>query len=543
MSTLSEWASRERAARPGLTHSVDPNRPPLSEGLALAGITFALSLLLGLHMVLQLHIVPDDTIARVANAYYVLFSREPHLGAIGFVWNPLPSLLELPLTVLRPLWPPLVADGFAGNIVSAGFAALGALYMNRILARIGLGRLWRLLFSALYLLNPLILFYGANGMSDAMMVATFLAAWEGAIAYLQHRRLGSLAAAALWLAVAFLIRYEAVPFAFMLAGGMLLGLYWQRRPAPEIEGALTIFLTPIVYVGAWWVYMNWLIMKNPLYFMNSAYGNASSVGTGSYYYFGLAGVTHHLLAAFLYAAQFALLFWPVVPGAIGALLLMRRKGRSSLGPLLLLGTVAVAGLQMLMLYLGKSAGWDRFFITYVPGGFLLIAFLFSHVSVHRRAVAGIAAALVLLVGDVGTLVALQNPILGHGDSVYIASVLSSQPISSGNGQFRTIASYIDAHPRLVVLLDTFSLWGVVLASRNPKQFVITSDLNFQSLLHYPGGRVSSFLVPQPKGIAQLDAINRAYPKLWSGSVPWARLVHQFPGPSHVRLFRITPNAP
>ena len=40
----------------------------------------------------QSGLVPGDALSRVANGYYTLFSRDPHLAAVGFVWNPLPSL-------------------------------------------------------------------------------------------------------------------------------------------------------------------------------------------------------------------------------------------------------------------------------------------------------------------------------------------------------------------------------------------------------------------------------------------------------------------
>ncbi|WP_415635168.1 hypothetical protein, partial [Propionibacterium acidifaciens] len=50
-------------------------------------------------------LVFPDAMSRVANGYYVLFSRDPHLAAIGFVWNPLPSLAAIPLLLATPLWP------------------------------------------------------------------------------------------------------------------------------------------------------------------------------------------------------------------------------------------------------------------------------------------------------------------------------------------------------------------------------------------------------------------------------------------------------
>ena len=60
-----------------------------------------------------------DAMSRVGNACYVLFSRDPHLPAIGFVWNPLPSLVLLPILPLKSVAPWLVTHGFAGAIQSA----------------------------------------------------------------------------------------------------------------------------------------------------------------------------------------------------------------------------------------------------------------------------------------------------------------------------------------------------------------------------------------------------------------------------------------
>src|SRR5919204_6676355 len=76
-------------------------------------------LALGAYLDLVAHVIVGDAWSRVGNAYYVLFSRDPHLAAIGFVWSPLPSLLELPLVVLHGVSPALVSEGFAGSILSA----------------------------------------------------------------------------------------------------------------------------------------------------------------------------------------------------------------------------------------------------------------------------------------------------------------------------------------------------------------------------------------------------------------------------------------
>ena len=55
----------------------------------------------------------QDGVSRVAIANRILFSRDPHLAAVGFVWSPLPELVLVPLVALKSLWPALVQEAFA----------------------------------------------------------------------------------------------------------------------------------------------------------------------------------------------------------------------------------------------------------------------------------------------------------------------------------------------------------------------------------------------------------------------------------------------
>src|SRR5688572_23128027 len=65
----------------------------------------------GAVLMLRYNIFEPDAPNRVANAGFALHSRDPHLSAIGFVWNPLPSLVELPLVWLSQWWPILKYAG------------------------------------------------------------------------------------------------------------------------------------------------------------------------------------------------------------------------------------------------------------------------------------------------------------------------------------------------------------------------------------------------------------------------------------------------
>jgi len=92
-------------------------RRRISDDWLVAILALVLYLGVGAWLISQDIIFPDS-MSRVANGYYVVFSRDPHLAAIGFVWNPLPSLAAIPLLLLSPLIPVLASKAFAGVIVS-----------------------------------------------------------------------------------------------------------------------------------------------------------------------------------------------------------------------------------------------------------------------------------------------------------------------------------------------------------------------------------------------------------------------------------------
>jgi hypothetical protein len=158
-----------------------------------------------------------------------------------------------------------------------------------------------------------------------------------------------------------------------------------------------------------------------------------------------------------------------------------------------------------------------------------------------------AVALILVLGDVGTVVALEHPLLGKLDGQVLKMAAQDRAMTNtGNNPLTNslpVVRYVNSHPHLTILADTFIDWPVVVRSHQESQFVITSDYDFASILENPRGRVSAILVPQPVGVARLDAINRAWPGLWAGQVPWTRLIKDFPGGVHYRLYKVLPTAP
>jgi len=487
-----------------------------------------------------------DTLAHLANAYYVLFSRDPHPAAIGFIWNPLPSMLALPLVALKGLWPELATRGIAADLVTALCGGVTVFYWLRLMRRVGLPRRLRWTVTALFALNPAIAFYAANGMSDLILMAALVAAVDGLWGYLHEESVPDLLASGVWVAVGFLTRYDAVIWAVVVAGMAALALgrapYQGAAPAERwewVRGFLLLWLTPLTYAATAWIFANWAIMHDPLYFLRGAYSNTAQNATGHYAWAPLAAA-RSLGGALAFIAHQTLLFPPVALGALALLGygLVGRGARHRDALILVAAALGVPLLQVLLLSRGESDGWLRYFISYVPFGFLTVVYALRLVPPGRAGRAawtlGLAA---LAAGDVASFSAALTP-RWHFRYETPATFAEVDPI----------VAYLDAHPRLTVLTDSFLAFPIVLRVHRPARLVITSDRDFTQALNHPRGRVDAVLVPEPQktGLGQLDAVNVRYPTLWRSGEPWARLTAQFPLRAyssedyHWRLYSLRP---
>lgn len=110
---------------------------------------------------------------------------------------------------------------------------------------------------------------------------------------------------------------------------------------------------------------------------------------------------------------------------------------------------------------------------------------------------------------------------------------------------REIAGYLDGlHlPAGAVLVDAFSGFAIVAQSDDPRQFVITPDQDFRAVLANPQAfGVRYLLAPGRAGNGLLDALNVAYPTLWSDGAGFAAPERTFAGrggSGEWALYRVT----
>lgn len=525
-------------------------------------------------VVLGAHSIIGDAWSRVANAYYVLYSRDPHLAAMGFVWNPLPSLAVLPLLPFKVVWPDMVATGFAGCIVSAACMAGAVWQIHGIATDWGVRRSARLLVVLTFAFNPMILYYAANGMSEAMFLLTLLIAVRYLARWGTSGEIVPLVVAGLAMAAAYMTRYEAVVAAVGAAGAVVI-LSALRRAGPIRErikeGAAdaTVFATPFATGFVGWAVASWLIVRDPFQQFTSVYGVVSQLAVAQ----GAVSQTtgQGTSSAYLWIAHQMLGLEPgmVIIGvlALGAML----RGRHSL--VLAAGAIlgSVVAFAVFGFLTGRTLGWLRYSIAMIPLASVLALAVLAPVSGRqalripgwrkpwptpraRRWVgraAGVAAvALVILAVPIGGLTMLdpsQNPPDG-GEAFQLRPILYPNEVRdqyTPQGQYdvgRQASTYLDALQlgNGQVLVDGAMGFPTILESRNPTQFITTPDRDFQQALLDPASfGVKYLLVPEDVGYQSLDAINRAYPGIYESGAGIAILVTEFSaGGNNYRLYRV-----
>ena len=493
-----------------------------------------------------------DAQARLANAYYMLFSRDPHLAAIGFVWNPLPSFVVLPLLAFKSLWPPLASRAFAGNIMSALFMAGSAVLLNGTLADMGVRRPIRWTITALYGLNPMILYYGANAMSEGLFLFTLLLATRHLARWLHQENLKALIVAGSALGVAYLARNEAV-FAAVCGGSLVSAVAWHRARGPLTRRLLAaatdcvIFCAPFAVAFVGWAVTSWVIVGSPFQQFSSIYGTSSQLkvmnqlsGPG-----GFVSNPSGLMARELVALSPGLLLIAVVAMVQAA----RNKDVRFLAAPAILG--AVLAFAVLAFLAGKTAGWFRYYLTELPLASLMVGGIMtgsplgrvggSTVTPRLRSLLSCVAATAVLTPAVLTCgQAMMDLHVGREEALHLEfiavpdSKLTAEQIGDKHrwADSTAVARYLDRR-RLAhgsVLVDNFSpcVPYMILGSHYPEQFVIPNDRDYQRVLADPPTfHASYFLVPAIAGFGALDAVNRAYPTMYTDGAGIATLVNEF----------------
>lgn len=489
----------------------------------------------------------SDGISRVANAFYVLYSRDPHLGAIGFVWNPLPSFINLIFLLFYPWFPAMATKGIAGLLMSAMFASLTAVLITRTFLKRGLSIISAVLFSLLFCLNPMVFIFGFNGLSDAPFMFFIILSIFYFLNWLDDNKIGDLAIASFGLALAFWCRYEAVPFGFSIAlCAVIVVLFVHKHYLPPNEtplqykwsragAVLSVIATPLLYSILLWILLNAIIMGNPFYFLEGEYSNISQI-EGHLDNPVFAAMINNPLNAFIYAMQKAAVFSLPLLSILVLKLLNRRLFQWD--TLILLGMVlSVPALQVIMLVKGTTLAWLRYFIYVLPVSFAWLPYELSKIRRKWQ----VMIPLVAMIANFAVLsYVITQPQIAPDENTFLQNSFGKRNQTYyDQRQWADIAEYLDKNYfEDNILVDSFSAYFIILQSKYPGRFYISSDYDFHFAISNPQKYdIDYMLIPKPGSASVISAINNAYPNLFEHGAEWAELEKDFDG--KWRLYKMT----
>jgi hypothetical protein len=516
-------------------------------------LTGAVYLVAGALLVFRYDSIQGDALAHVNNGALTILSRDPHMAAVGFVWNPLPSFLAVPILLFRPLFPALLSQGFAGNIISAATGAACAGVLLGILRDWGLSKWVRWILVLAFALHPLVLYYGANGMTEAPYLLFLLLSCRYLGRWLRTRATADLVACGVALGVGYFVRYE------VLAAGAGVGLLvlvcryvWSsggfRTRARESIADFGIVIAPIAFAFVAWAVASFIIVGSAFEQFTSVYGNTSqlSVNGGQLGAPSGLGALHFVVRQLLLLSA-ALPVAVVLPLIVGYI----RRESAILAPWAVFGSILA--FQALAYERGQEAGWLRYYIVVIPLVILAAATLLvdrrrdvKQMSWARLPVALIASA-IALAGVISGTGIVRDTQLAREETEMLGAVLDRGSASqfqkdslSHWKNARDVANYVESlHPgRGKVLIDSFQGFVVTTQAKNLKMFVVTSDRDFKPILADPQTfKIKYIVVPdQTRGV--LDAINRAYPTMYDSGAGIATLQKEFKSDSNFPDFRV-----
>lgn len=528
--------------------------------LSCFGIYFAVAWLLNM----TYHAFTDDAFSHMANGFYILYSRDPHLAAVGFVWPPLPSMAAMVLLLGNHLWPALSHNDMAGSIVSALAMAGAAFQIVASMREWGASRIPRLLLTACFVLNPMVLLYAGNGMTEALYVFTLVASTRYLLRWIHKGDLRSLAYSGIAVACSYLVRYESVgalALAALVVGVVSFSRAHGTRESRFKTGLadLMIFTAPAIVTIAGWAITSYVITGSFFAELTSVYGDLAGVKNElSLNLHGRALYELHTVVALA-------LFLPALLVASIAVAIARRDARI-LAPMALLGGAYAT--DLILFLKGDITASFRYFIVGLPFGVFLLGSLVAAIGKPRpapdhtanpprlgrtaievsRAVGAIMLIVAIMVPTAATTwSALLNPNVGTYEELQIGWIFHAHPSAAdvaNENNYNWVLAIGDWFTRRHlpdgdVLTDAAScMSNLITTIAQPKVFVIPNDRDYQRILADPISFHTQYILePNPSGYAH-TFLSGEYPTLWNTGAGFTKMVHEFPSRAACPAYRL-----
>lgn len=563
---------RRNPSPPDGDHGAPPRRRLRrpSETFVLFAAAFVLYLLVA-GLLIHFNVVFTDAISRVANAFYVLFSRDPHLPAMGFVWNPLPSFVLLPILPFKSIFPGLVVYGAAGSIQSALSMAGAVAGISVCLRKLAVRPVPRRILVALFAVQPMILLYAGSGQSEPMLLLFLVLTTSALISWTLDRQPGHLVGAGMALGLAYVTRYESGAPAIAVAVLVALVTFgsttgsWGYRIRLALNDVVLV-ATPFLFGFFLWAASAKILVGEWFPTFGSKYGNSAQVADAAQWIQQATGTTFGQTLEYLGRQMFGLApLFAVLVAATLVLAVRRRTVTVLVAPVVFGSVMAFCALVLLM---GASFGWLRFQITIIPLTVLMagavVAALSNRPGQHRasahaapadrrwprrRTTVAVTTAVLLAVGFAIPVQAwvLTDPTLNLArEEAPVLSGLLFPDLPGSNPSLlqmyqteREISAYLDqlGPGDGSVLTDSAYAFPIITSSENPHTYVISSDFDFQAAVDDPAGHHIQYLLVRSD--SRSDAVQIKWPGVFDDGAGIATLARTWDGVGgHWRLYHV-----
>jgi hypothetical protein len=450
---------------------------------------------------------------------------------------------------LVQLYKPLATSALAGSIVTAFFAAGTAVLIYKNCIHFKVPNWATYLMVVLYAFNPFIFLYGSNGMSEAIFIFFIVLTITELVRWIGDEKWMHLVWMGIAMALAFLTRYEAIPFAaavfltlaFFAIKKCRLQLKSERDNNDDnnsddgngkgksirsyFEGTAIVVFMPLVTSVVLWVLVNWVIMGDPLYFMTSQY--SASVQAEVNLPSNIQAIVGDAGAVFIFVLKKSIAFVPLLIFILLLRIYDKRFLRWETFMLLALA-FSITAFHFVSIYTGGSSyGWLRFFVYPLPVALAWLLYEFSKINGKSPSFNKLAASfccVALVISNVLIGAVLNNSSIASEE--YNTYMQGEQNVQVQE----EVADYINENcSDGIILMDSFQTWYVIMNLDSTGNLITTCSYPFEAALEDPSGYNVKYIltIANYGGLGVLDAVNVRYPDLYENGADWCTLVMEW----------------
>lgn len=426
----------------------------------------------------------------------------PGFAQLGGIWLPLPHVFLIPFVLFDPLW----RSGLAGSIVSGISYIISCLFLFRLTYLITQNKPASFMGFLVFALNPNILYMQSTPMTELQLIMFFILSTYFLVKYIKQKdQLISLILAAFFGFCATLTRYDGWILVLCEAFVIIL-MYlskrqtweiirsirkqsnpqlispqietrvkniWNQNIVQKMEGEVLLFSTLALFGIIIWLFWDYLILGDPLYFTNSQF--SAKTQQAIWLTRGQLPAYHNILFSFIYylvtsMSVSGILIFSI--SVIGLLSFVREKENRD-NVLIALIMLVPFVYYVVTLFMGQSVifiphltsidfEWRLFNVRY---GLIMVptaAFFFSYFFLHRK----LGGKMVIL-----ALFVLQFALFAVGYSKIITLADGVEGLSAAkrpDAEYWMMAHY----DKGLVLIDDYARTMSIIRTHIPMQNII-----------------------------------------------------------------------